>query len=322
MLGNRTGWIIAGLILVAECAGIVYALSLDAVTPPTALATSASLAPIVLPPEPAAMIPQPGSANATALYRSAIADYLARADEIEAMIRDSNRAGLTKLPAMDKIMAAATASGDTLFADHVEEIIVYGEPNTLQAISRLGYAAFRIGALQGRRPVDRPRAMEYFRAAFVLGKRLAHEKLTWREYDAGVGLMSEAGAAMLVDLNKLPDRAADAAALQAFLDAQKAQYKENLRIFEALYSNSETTIATHAGDVFAFASDSKETMWRVEAILKLGRLRYNVGTPPVPGNQRHANRLLRRLKDAEDPIIRQAAEVASGLSVEQFRTLR
>ncbi len=322
MVGNRSGWIIASGILAVECAGVLYALSFDRYSPPTSLISPNSLAAIVLPTEPASLVTPTGTADATMLYRSAITEYLANSADIEAMIRDSNRAGLTKLTALDKLLAASTAKGDALFADHLDEIIAYGQPNALQAISRLGHAAYRVGALQAKRPADRARAMEYYKAAFALGRRLAHEKLTWREYDAGVGLMSQSGAAMAAEWSKTPERAADAAALQTFLDSQVIQYKQNIAIFEALYSHNESKIATHAGDVFAFATDSGETMWRVEAILKLGRLRFNVGAPPVPGNQRQANRLLKTLSNSSEPTIRKAAEVASKLTVEQFRTLR
>lgn len=322
MVGNRTGWFIASVILVIECAGVFYALSFDRFSPPTSLTNTASLAPIALPVEPAFLVTPTGSADATSLYRSAITEYLVDTADIESMIRDSDRAGLTKLTALDKLLAASNAKGAALFADHLDEVIAYGEPNALQAISRLGHAAYRVGALQAKRPADRARAIEYYKAVFVLGSRLAHEKLTWREYDAGVGLMSQSGAALVAEWSKTPERAADAAALQSFLEAQLVQYKQNLTIFEAIYSNNESKIATHAGDVLAFATDSQESMWRVEAIFKLGRLRFNVGVPPVPGNQRQANRLLKNLSDSPEPAIRKAAELASKLTVEQFRSLR
>lgn len=322
MLGNRVGWLLALIVLIAESAGVYYALSLDAHAKPTAAASPESLAEIKLPSVPTFLFSETGTADAGALYRAAVTDYLTRSGEIETMIRDSDRAALGALPALDKILAARTAQPGPIFAGQLDQIIDYGEPNTLQAIARLGHAAYRTGALQGRRAQDRARAMEYYQAAFALGRRLANERLTWREYDAGVSLMSSSGAAMVVELRKLPDRVPDAEALQTYLDAQLAQYKQFLQTFEVLYTNNETKIATHAGDVFAFATDAQEPMWRVEAILKLGRMRYNVGNPPHTGNQRHAVRLLKQLKDASDPKISRAANVALDLTVEQFRTLR
>lgn len=322
MLGNRAGWMLAVVVLVAESIGVYYALSLDAYAKPTATASSQALAAIQLPPVPSFLFSETGSADAGALYRAAATEYLARSGEIETMIRDSDRASLASLPALDKILAAKTARSGPIFAGQLDQIIDYGEPNALQAVARLGHAAYRTGALQGRRAQDRARAMEYYEAAFALGRRLADERLTWREYDAGISLMSSSGAAMVVELRKLPDRVPDAEALQAYLDAQLAQYKQFLLTFEAIYTNNETKIATHAGDVFVFATDAQEPMWRVEAILKLGRMRYNVGNPRLAGNQRHAVRLLKQLKDSPDAKISRAANVALDLTVERFRTLR
>lgn len=322
MIGNRTGWIIASIVLALEGAGVWYALSLDAPSAPTALTSPSSLAVIRLPTLPAALKPQVGQADAKAIYHSAIEEYSKRVEEIETMIRDADRAGLARLKTVDKIIAAASAAGDAIFKDELDQIIAYGEPARLTALSRVGYATYWNGALQGRREADRVRAESCYRAAFVLGWRLANERFTWLEYDAGVGLMSEAGEALATIWEKDPARSADAATLRTFLTTLRTQYKQHLEIIGALRTNNETAIARHAGDVFAFATESPDTMWRVEAILAMGRFRYNVGVPPVPGNQRQANRLLRQLKGSSDPITRRAAEVASELTVEEFRTLR
>lgn len=322
MLGNRAGWIIAFIVLATECAALFYALSLDAHAKPTSLTSSEALAPLRVPPVPESLRAETGPADAGALYRAAISEYLAQAGAIETMIRDSDRVALTKLAALDKILAARSARSGPIFANHLDQVVAYGETTSLQAIERLGVATYRAGLLQGKRPADRARAMEHYHAAFALGRRLVDERLTWREYDAGVNLMSSAGAAMIAELARSPDRSTEAAALQAFLDAQQAQYRQLVPLFEAIYTNNEPKIAMHAGDVFAFASDSQETMWRVEAILKLGRMRYNVGTPALTGNQRHATRLLRKLNESNDPVIRRAAELALELTPEAFRTLR
>ena len=321
VIGNRTGWIIAAAIVAIECAGVFYALSFDAHTPPTPLTNPESLSPITLPTAPIAHTPTSGTASATVLYRAAIAEYLAHAGEYEEAMRNRSRSALLKLPALDKIIAARSARGDAIFADHLDEIIAYGEPNSLQAITRLGNAVYIVGTLYSR-PADRAKGQEYYQATFALGRRLANEKITWREYQSGVELMADSGAAMLVELKKSPDNASAAASLQAYLDAIAAQRKQTITTIEALNTRAEAKIALHAGDVFAFAVESQETMMRVEAILKLGRMRYNVGTPPLPGNQRHASRLLRKFKESDEPAIRRAAELAQSLTIEEFRTLR
>jgi hypothetical protein len=159
MLGNRTGWIIAFIVLAAECAGVMYALRLDAHTAPTEIVSPQSLSAIQVPSIPEFVAAETGTADAGALYRAAIADYLAQAGAIETMIRDSDRSALSRLTAIDKILAARSARSGPILANDLDQIIAYGETTSLQAIARLGFATYRAGALQGKRP-RRPRTSD------------------------------------------------------------------------------------------------------------------------------------------------------------------
>jgi hypothetical protein len=75
-------------------------------------------------------------------------------------------------------------------------------------------------------------------------------------------------------------------------------------------------IARHTGDVFYIAEHAADRMWRVEAILKLGRLRFYAARI---ADQQAAERLLRRLSKDADPVIRAAAESARSLTIEGYR---
>jgi hypothetical protein len=131
-------------------------------------------------------------------------------------------------------------------------------------------------------------------------------------------------AACLGDQAKRANKADDAAKFARFADALRDHVRNVLGPrFDAIYTMSEQKIGEHNGDVFAFARDSKERVWRVEAILKLGRMKFNVGNPGSPGDQRNAARLATRFAELDpDPVIRRAASLARDLTVEQFRTLR
>jgi hypothetical protein len=75
------------------------------------------------------------------------------------------------------------------------------------------------------------------------------------------------------------------------------------------------------GDVFYLAQHAQERMWRVEAILALGRMKYFVGEGGRRGDQRGATRHLKQHALDKDPVIRAAAKAALELTREQMRTL-
>jgi hypothetical protein len=59
-------------------------------------------------------------------------------------------------------------------------------------------------------------------------------------------------------------------------------------------------------------------MFRVEAILKLGRYRFNSARA---ADQLAAPRILKTLEADPDPAIQTAARAAQGLTVEQYRMI-
>jgi hypothetical protein len=89
-------------------------------------------------------------------------------------------------------------------------------------------------------------------------------------------------------------------------------------IYEVLTSADPAKIAANAGDIFRFATRSRERMFRVEAILKLGRYRFNSARA---ADQMAAPRFLRFLGHDADPAVRAAAQAAGGLTVEQYRMI-
>jgi hypothetical protein len=110
---------------------------------------------------------------------------------------------------------------------------------------------------------------------------------------------------------------------QKFLQDQEAatvEFDKNsvLPIYEVLVSADPQRVAANAGDVFRFATLAKERMFRVEAILKLGRYRFDAARQ---ADQIAAPRFLRRMATDPDPVIRAAATAAGGLTVEQYRMI-
>jgi hypothetical protein len=76
------------------------------------------------------------------------------------------------------------------------------------------------------------------------------------------------------------------------------------------------SIGQHAGDIFRIARMSKERMFRVEAVLKLGRYRFDSARA---ADQLAVPRILRGFQSDPDPVIRAAALGAGGLTLEEYR---
>jgi hypothetical protein len=322
VLGNLQGWIIAGVLLLAEAGIVLYALSLDATSPPTAVATAqGAMDVIALPLEPRTIVVTDEPGDAGALCRKAAAAYLAEASLYESFIRDRDPAQIEKLTAVEMLVAATRLQEGVIFASDADAVVVYGESDAVRALGSVGLAATTAGLLVEKH--DGPRAKKLYEAAFSLGARLFNERLTFREMTAGIELLSTAGACLAEQARK-SGQADEAARIVRFTDAQRGYLRDVLvPKFDAIHTANEARLAEHNGDVFAFARGSRERMWRVEAILKLGRMKFNVGNPGSPGDQRHAARLVTRYAEADpDPVVRRAATLARDLTVEQFRTLR
>ena len=97
-------------------------------------------------------------------------------------------------------------------------------------------------------------------------------------------------------------------------------YDSNVKpIYDDVISKADQqSIAEHAGDIFRFAAKSKEKMFRVEAILKLGRYRFDAARA---ADQLAAPRFLRRFQRDPDPAIQAAAQAAANLTIEQYRMI-
>jgi hypothetical protein len=182
----------------------------------------------------------------------------------------------------------------------------------LEALRTLGQCARRAGQLiEKQRPAQ---AVRLYEATFALGTRLYQERLVWAELDVGLTLMAE-GAALLAAAD--PSRAE---AIRRFDLARKTFVIDRLQpTLRVIASADQVVIDTHAGDVAWFARHAQDRMWRVEAIFKLGRYRFNARHI---GDQRAANSLLKELCDDPDPVIQAAARAARDLTEQQYRTLR
>ena len=115
------------------------------------------------------------------------------------------------------------------------------------------------------------------------------------------------------------------AEVDAFEVARKTLYDQRIApVWRAISSIDPAVRNKYAGDVFAFAGGANgggaaEKMWRVESLLKLGRLRYSAARL---GDKGGAERVLKAVASgASDPAVKLAAEKGRDLTLRDFRLL-
>ena len=324
MWGNRLGWCISAA-LVALFGATVYGFeAAKATTAPTALGRDpATMESVALPVAPGTVVAMTESRDAGPLYRRVVERY--RADDLtydrlaqSAGGRSLDAADAAALPAFAPLIEATPLASATLFADDPAAVVSYkSDPPDLAALRAVGLAAANTALRLGKS--DPARARELYEAAFSLGAKLFAERLTYAELQAGLELMSTASAG-LADWAAKQNDADLAIKVKLFDDARKGYAEQRLApAWRAISSVDPAVNATHAGDVFAFAEGSREPMWRTEALLKLGRLRYSAARI---GDKAAAARVARaRADNSETDAEKLAAAAARDLTLIDFRRL-
>ncbi len=332
MFGNRLGWIVSGgLLVVFACLlNIVYQSSQpDA---PTKIGLAASTYTLDLAVGPETLVPnymtEPGDAGS--LYRQVVAEY---ADNYQTVYYpylsspiDEAGAGKSKKPSkpgvdvgrlkvVGLLTAAAKLKDASIFAPDAQTLL-RPEANR-QAITDLSHAAgiaLRLGSAHQyhQRYAE---AKKCYEIAFVAGVQMWRERLLWAEAREGTGLMGSAAMA----LKSLAEDQHDAAAIEkysAFLTARDSLYSTKIDVVQKALTklnNLET------GDMIAIAKNGGDRVWKIEATMALGRIRFNSDRP---GNQIGSLRALNQLSQSPDPILHIAATAARDMTVEQFRSIR
>jgi hypothetical protein len=322
MWGNWQGWLISAVMVVVT-GGVFYKLA----TPQPESSPEGLLAdaykPIELPMKQDVdrLIPKPSKlADAGMLYQQA----MIRFRNVPKAFDDPIHAKPEDLTALGLLLEAADCSRMTLFESRPAELVTYAnsEPQ-LEAIRKIANAGNTIGLgliLDGK--LDE--AKKYFVAVFVLGRHLFDERVSWGELNAGLTLMSDAAR----NLGRLSDENHQGGMGDSYRKFKDEIEKYRLGLEETIASPLtnpvESYASKYAGDIFAIARDpSVERVWRVAAILHLGRYRWNVADDRR-GDQVWAVRELRMLDNSidpknRDPVILTAIHAAMDLTVEQQR---
>lgn len=312
MFGNAFGWRISIVMLLTAVLAAVWLHNEMQITEPTSLSLDEkNLAPLS-PPEPEIVAQdQPGDAGEK--YSAASAAYGEDSDACDDYAR--NPVGPPPAPMQD-ILDAARLSQMNLFAKDPGKIIDYqADHPDLDNLTLIG-EQMESAAILLNRNNKHDDAQTFLEAVYALGINLMRERLDYDEYSDGLKLMDGALAGLAEFEAKDGPRA-------QFLQSQQsalATFNENTvqPIYEVISSLDPQKIATNAGDIFRFAGKSQDRMLRVEAILKLGRYRFNAARS---ADQLAAPRFLRNFEHDPDPAIQTAARAAAKLTVEQYRMI-
>ena len=323
MYGNRNGWVLSGLLVLAFAAAIYGFEAAKAVSAPTGEFGAAAMGPLKFDVPPRSVVPaeQPGDAGPP--YRKAIAAYhqddltydrLARNDRSDDPPTDP-----AALRALAPLMEATPLQSMNLFAANPAEVVGYqSDPPALAALLQVGRAAAFVGALRQKDHPDEARRL--FEAVFALGANLVAERVTYAELQGGLEMLSLGDAGLASAAAKQRDfKLRDA--VEAFEPARKSLYDQRIApAWRAISSIDPAVRNKYAGDVFAFAGGAGERVWQVESLLKLGRLRFSAARL---GDKSGANRVLKReATDATDPAVKLAAEKGRDLTLREFHLLK
>jgi hypothetical protein len=315
----------AGMVIVMM--GLLFVLAqADTISPPTPFARNAS----VLEPLPplagmSDVLKMDQAGDAAPMYRKAIASYRRNERAYESFGKSTKTDEKTVGPlreGVEAIKAGTHLSGMELFEADPASVINFDSNKTdIPALEAVGLAAARWGLLIHK---EQPKeALELFEAAFGLGAKMFNERVTLAEARAGLGLMASSTTYIARLSKTLGDTEREQAAL-AFDEARKAYNTEHLdAMIRVLTSPDPNVMGKHVGDIFVIAEHSKERMWRVEAIRKLGMMRFAAMRGKRKGDQLGSLRAVRKYaQDPNDPVIAAAGKAASALTEGEFRMMR
>lgn len=321
MFGNTKGWIISAAIVLVMGFILFKTAQLPPVSPPTGKFKLAE--PIALPTDPKPLLPpMDKDCNAADLYRQAIAEYEQNEKLYEAggTYEKDLRAAMAANPkAIQLIVEATNCNRMDLFKSKPQQVVHYESSwPQLTAINQLGRRTVQFGMMHRTEPKNLDEAEKYLNAAFALGYRLYSERVVWEELNHGLNLMFEAAKNLARVAKDRNDEARADQFEQLASDIDTYKQEKIVPLVFVVTSIDSQTIGRYGGDIFGLARQSPEPMWRTEALMSLGRMRYNTSKR---GDQIGANREIKKYLNDPDPAVREAAKIANEMTIERYRML-
>jgi hypothetical protein len=321
IFGNALGWAISAALAVAALGLLSAIVAVGQPTPPTDFSRRSEFSQtLALPIAPQTFLRSADDQDGAVVYRQALQLYRENPDVYLIFAKTGRAADLNQVePALQPLRDAAGLRTPRLFADDPAAIAAYHPDGALEQYSTLGRCAINAGVLAGDGG-DYSTAAADCRAAFALGATLYDERLSFIELSTGLDLLARSAIPWEGALQKQGDTAG-AAALRQF-DETRIDYVVNhvLPLQNVIGAIDQGLIATNAGDIaFLARNPLPERMWRVEAILKLGRYRFDAARA---ADQRAAPQILKEIAARDhDPAIQAAIKAAQALTLDSYRMI-
>ena len=318
MWGNTRGWVLSAMMALV----LGWLLVLGALPPKPSEPSGAFpnlLAKVQLPTDPKSVVPlMSEECDAGEVYGRVLQEYKANRATYEKYRAKPTEAKAANPRAVELLHEAKKCSRMSFFSRRPQELLNYNpDLPEMEALEKIGGLANQLGLLYrlDKKPDE---ARRQFEAMFALGYHLYGERLSWAEFVAGVNLMADA-ARGLAKLEKDAGNEDRARTLEEFAKSSDDYKLKQFEVYKVVSSIDTTTVGRHGGDILALARHSPEPMWRGEAILSLGRMKFNT---PHKGDQAAARREVKQWVQDPHPAVRTAAVEADNLTLDKYRTLR
>lgn len=330
MWGNKQGWFIS-VIIAGVMGWLIFSLGRpEGISKPSGEFDLTQEIRLPVAPGEAMLGVMTDPSDAGDLYWQAIEAYRADPKPYDTFTV-ANAPQASKLPALDPVLRATSANKASIFIKKPDTLINYRFPwPELDALATVGQVCNSLGHyyVKSEKNADPAEAAKYLNAGFSLGAKLYAERLTHGEMIAGIKLMQGA-ADSLRELAKRQGDTQREKQLKRFSDQTSNYYTGSIqKLYQKVVSTGREDIGHYAGDVFELALKNPDRMWQVEAILKIGRYRFNATSM---ADQVGAKRMLGDnpvqygypdFEKSDDPAVRTAGRAAREMTEEQYRMMR
>ncbi len=256
---------------------------------------------------PAVFTPDEPNADATPAYQQAVAYYKAHtkeldpqkfsaraADELAALLITGLKAGKVSTPLFDDMIPVVPGALPE-FGDALEVI-----PAVV-----LGRAA------QLEKAGDKAGAELATLAVFAFSQRLFENSVRLYIRNVGLGNLPAAGMQLYPLLDGQPAKQEALAKWGTAVESIGKSWDERLQFVLG--------VRPQIADLIVLATKDPEMTFRLEAVLKLGVMKFNAGGR---GNRRVLADAIETLKNDPDPVIAYAAKAADEFTIEQMRKMK
>ncbi|MDY7009977.1 MAG: hypothetical protein SVV80_04410 [Planctomycetota bacterium] len=332
-MGNKLGWILAGIFGVVVTGVLVASLLFSSPTPPTRATLGKGMLTLqkprqsltlILPAEPAA------EGNAADDYQRAWKLYDENTEALKDIFKHYNDVAKDKYRLTDDdvallnriagpISAGAAKKEMTYYSPEKMEIPYWpAEANQFQSLVEVPQMLFVHYAGKGHQGY--PAAEKCMFDTLAMANHLINERARVDIVRAGIGLQKSVCELLeqLYDRWEKPERIRAVREYRAGLRDISGIYTDLYAVIWKLERRQSGAFGPNPGDIFNLVENHADRAVRVEAILALGVVKLTCASK---GDHRRARELINKKLAADDPIEQTAAKCADALDQEGFDRL-